>query len=120
MPKQKPAPSPHALSETLLAAIRQSGSAGITAQQLALKVGIKEKGKLYMLYEAVDELLGAGKVKSGKRDATMLEAKWRAATPAGAAGREIKSQGTRKKADLPQLAVAGTIDAADVPVIRKP
>jgi len=67
MPKQKPAPSPHALSETLLAAIRQSGSAGITAQQLALKVGIKEKGKLYMLYEAVDELLGAGKVKSGKK-----------------------------------------------------
>lgn len=68
MPKtKKNEPAQDLLSQTVLAAVRQSGSAGITAQQLALKTNIKDRSKLYLLYEAVDELLGSGKIKSGKK-----------------------------------------------------
>ncbi|MBK9175348.1 MAG: ribonuclease R [Flavobacteriales bacterium] len=67
MPKYRPDPSPAKLSQDVLAAIRQAGHAGITSQQLALKLGFKDKGLRYLLFDAIDLLLDEGRIQSGKK-----------------------------------------------------
>lgn len=67
MPKHRPDPSPAKLSQDVLAAIRRSGHAGITSQQLALQLGFKDKGQRYLLFDAIDLLLDEGRIQSGKK-----------------------------------------------------
>jgi len=50
-----------------LAAIRRSGHAGITSQQLALQLGFKDKGQRYLLFDAIEALLDEGRIESGKK-----------------------------------------------------
>ncbi|MEZ4739121.1 MAG: ribonuclease R [Flavobacteriales bacterium] len=55
------------LLQDALAAIRSSGSAGITSQQLALQLGIKDKDQRYLVFDAIDLLLDDGRIESGKK-----------------------------------------------------
>jgi ribonuclease R len=65
MPKP---PSDHKrLAEEILAAIRRSGHAGITSQQLALQLGIKDKGQRYLVFDAIELLLDEGRIETGKK-----------------------------------------------------
>lgn len=57
----------HSLDQQAIAAIRRGGKAGVTPQQLALQLGIKDKDARRDLYSLLDELLEAGKVRSGKK-----------------------------------------------------
>lgn len=65
MPTRTPASSP--LSQTVLSAIRRSGHAGITSQQLALQLGFKGKENRYQLFDALESLLDEGRIQSGKK-----------------------------------------------------
>lgn len=47
--------------------IRQAGRNGITSQQIALRLGLKEKGKRYQVYDALEHLLDAGQVEDGPK-----------------------------------------------------
>lgn len=67
MPRSRPQPSPGQLAQDVLAAVRKSGHAGITSQQLALQLGFKDKGHRYMLFDALDALLDEGRIQSGKK-----------------------------------------------------
>lgn len=49
------------------AAIRKAGKAGITSQQLALRLGLKDKGQRYLVYDALERLQDEDKVRSGKK-----------------------------------------------------
>jgi len=60
-------PSPSRLTQDVLAAIRRSGHAGITSQQLALQLGFKDKGQRYLLFDAIEALLDEGRIESGKK-----------------------------------------------------
>ena len=60
-------PSPAKLSQDVLAAIRRSGHAGVTSQQLALQLGFKDKGQRYLLFDAIEALLDEGRIESGKK-----------------------------------------------------
>ena len=60
-------PSPARLAQVVLAAIRHSGHAGITSQQLALQLGFKDKGQRYLLFDAIEALLDEGRIESGKK-----------------------------------------------------
>ena len=60
-------PSPGSVEQAVLAAIRKAGHAGITSQQLALQLGYKEKGRRYLVYDALEALQDKGSVKSGKK-----------------------------------------------------
>ena len=59
--------SPARLIQDVLAAIRRSGHAGITSQQLALQLGFKDKGQRYLLFDAIEALLDEGRIESGKK-----------------------------------------------------
>jgi ribonuclease R len=63
MPKPRTAP----LTEEVLAAERRSGRAGITSQQLALKLGIKDMGQRHLVFDAIDALLDDGRIEGGKK-----------------------------------------------------
>ena len=67
MPRNRPQPSPGQLAQDVLAAVRKSGHAGITSQQLALQLGFKDKGHRYMLFDALEALLDEGRIQSGKK-----------------------------------------------------
>ena len=67
MPRDRSLPSPGQLAQDVLAAVRKAGHAGITSQQLALQLGFKDKGQRYLIFDALDALLDAGKVQSGKK-----------------------------------------------------
>lgn len=58
---------PQDLVEQVLAAVRRSGAAGVTSQQLALQLGFKQKGQRYLLFDAIDRLLDDGRIESGKK-----------------------------------------------------
>ena len=58
---------PDPFVQHVLAAIRAAGHAGITSQQLALQLGIKEKGQRYKVFDAIDSLLDEGRIESGKK-----------------------------------------------------
>jgi len=60
-------PKPGAVEQAVLAAVRKSGHAGITSQQLALQLGYKEKGQRYLVYDALEALQEKGQVKTGKK-----------------------------------------------------
>ena len=51
----------------VLSAIRSAGHAGITSQQLALQLGIKEKSQRYRVFDAIDALLDEGRIETGKK-----------------------------------------------------
>ncbi len=55
------------LSEDILAAVRRSGHAGVTSQQLALQLGFRDKGQRYLLFDAIEQLLDSGRIESGKK-----------------------------------------------------
>lgn len=59
--------SPDQLVLQVLAAIRGAGHSGITSQQLALQLGIKEKSQRYLIFDAIDALLDDGRIESGKK-----------------------------------------------------
>ncbi len=61
----KPRQAP--LADEVLAVVRRSGRAGITSQQLALKLGFKEKGRRYLIFDAIESLLDTGQIESGKK-----------------------------------------------------
>lgn len=63
----RPDPSTSRLAQDVLAAIRRSGHAGITSQQLTLQLGFKDKGQRYLLFDAIDALLDEGRIESGKK-----------------------------------------------------
>ncbi len=44
-----------------------SGKAGVTSQQLALKLGLKDKSQRYVIFDALDMLLEKGAITSGKK-----------------------------------------------------
>lgn len=67
MPRPSPHPKPAQLAQDVLAAIRRSGHAGVTSQQLALQLGFKDKGQRYLLFDAIDLLLDEGRIQSGKK-----------------------------------------------------
>ena len=74
MPRKHPAKSssgsaktPGSLDQQLLSAIRSSGRAGITSQQLALQLGLKDKEQRYLVYDALERLQDEQKVNSGKK-----------------------------------------------------
>jgi len=67
MPRPSSAPAPSQLAQDVLAAVRHSGHAGITSQQLALQLGFKDKGQRYLLFDAIDLLLDEGRIQSGKK-----------------------------------------------------
>lgn len=60
-------PKPGAVEQAVLAAVRKSGHAGITSQQLGLQLGYKDKGQRYVIYDALEALMEKGQVKSGKK-----------------------------------------------------
>lgn len=47
--------------------VRKAGRAGVTSQQIALQLGIKDKGQRYLVYDAIEALLDDGRVESGKK-----------------------------------------------------
>ena len=55
------------LLQQVLTAVRNAGQAGITSQQLALQLGIKDKGQRYLIFDAIDLLLDDGRITSGKK-----------------------------------------------------
>ncbi|MBS1582668.1 MAG: ribonuclease R [Bacteroidetes bacterium] len=61
------APKPGAVEQDVLAAVRKAGHAGITSQQLALQLGLKDKGHRYLVYDALETLQDKGQVKEGKK-----------------------------------------------------
>ncbi|HRD51805.1 MAG TPA: hypothetical protein PKY96_04070, partial [Flavobacteriales bacterium] len=63
----RPDPSPTRLIQEVLEAIRRSGHAGITSQQLAIQLGFKDKGQRYLLFDAIESLLDEGRIESGKK-----------------------------------------------------
>lgn len=65
MPKRPSDPA--RLAQDVLSAIRRSGHAGITSQQLALQLGFKGKENRYQLFDALEALLDEGRVQSGKK-----------------------------------------------------
>jgi len=67
MPKQRSESTPSRLAQDVLAAIRKSGHAGVTSQQLALQLGFKDKSQRYLLFDAIDGLLDEGRIQSGKK-----------------------------------------------------
>lgn len=67
MPRERPQHRPGRITDDVLAAIRRAGSAGISSQQLALKLGLKDKGHRYELFDAIDLLLDEGRIQSGKK-----------------------------------------------------
>lgn len=68
MTRSKPQkPSSGTFEQAVLAAIRRSGSAGISSQQLALQLGLKDKGQRHLVYDALEALQDTDKVRSGKK-----------------------------------------------------
>ncbi len=65
--KEDKQPKAGAVEQAVLAAVRKSGHAGITSQQLALQLGYKDKGQRYLVYDALEALQEKGQVKSGKK-----------------------------------------------------
>ena len=55
------------LDDEVLGHIRRAGGAGITSQQLALKLGLRDKGRRYQLFDALERLLDEGRVDSGRK-----------------------------------------------------
>jgi ribonuclease R len=66
-PKHGREPRPADLEQEVLAAIRRSGHAGITSQQLAIQLGIRDKEQRYRIFDAIDALLDSGRILSGKK-----------------------------------------------------
>ena len=66
-PLTKNASAAELLLQQVLAAVRSAGHAGITSQQLALQLGIKDKGQRYLIFDAIDLLLDEGRIESGKK-----------------------------------------------------
>jgi len=64
---QSPPPNPSPIEQQVLAAIRRAGHAGITSQQLAIQLGIRDKAQRYVVFDAIDALLDAGRIRSGKK-----------------------------------------------------
>ena len=60
-------PSPQQLDQQVLAAVRRAGRAGLTSQQLALQLGLKDKGQRYLVYDALERLQEEQKIRSGKK-----------------------------------------------------
>ena len=58
---------PGKLENEVLAAVRAAGQAGVTSQQLALQLGIKDKDQRYLIFDAIDLLLDDGRIESGKK-----------------------------------------------------
>ncbi len=58
---------PEQLVQQVLAAIRSAGHAGVTSQQLALQLGIRDKGQRYLIFDAIDLLLDEGRIEAGKK-----------------------------------------------------
>jgi ribonuclease R len=58
---------PEQLTQHVLAAIRRSGAAGITSQQLAIQLGFKDKGHRYLIFDAIDRLLDDGRIETGRK-----------------------------------------------------
>ena len=65
--KKTAGPDPDRIKQDVLAAVRASGRAGITSQQLALKLGFKDKSQRYLIFDALDSLLDSASVRSGKK-----------------------------------------------------
>ena len=65
--KKTSGPDPDRIKQDVLAAVRASGRAGITSQQLALKLGFKDKSQRYLIFDALDSLLDSASVRSGKK-----------------------------------------------------
>ncbi len=61
------ASQPDPFIQHVLAAIRSAGHAGVTSQQLALQLGIREKSQRYRVFDAIDALLDEGRIESGKK-----------------------------------------------------
>lgn len=55
------------LSQSVLAAVRRAGHAGITSQQLAIQLGFRGKENRYQLFDALESLLDEGRIQSGKK-----------------------------------------------------
>jgi ribonuclease R len=51
----------------VLAVVRRSGRAGVTSQQVALQLGIRDKGQRYLVFDALEALLDDGRIESGKK-----------------------------------------------------
>jgi ribonuclease R len=60
-------PKAGTVEQAVLAAVRKSGHAGITSQQLALQLGYKDKGQRYLVYDALEALQEKEQVKAGKK-----------------------------------------------------
>jgi exoribonuclease R len=68
MPRKRPSePDPGQIDQRVLAAVRQARHAGITSQQLALQLGLKDKGQRYLIYDALERLQDEQKIRSGKK-----------------------------------------------------
>jgi ribonuclease R len=61
------APSADPFIQHVLAVIRSAGHIGITSQQLAIQLGIRDKGQRYKVFDAIDTLLDEGRIESGKK-----------------------------------------------------
>jgi ribonuclease R len=65
--KRGPSPKPSTIEQDVLAAVRKAGHAGVTSQQIALQLGIREKDQRYVVFDAIDALLDAGRIRTGKK-----------------------------------------------------
>ncbi len=65
--KQERDPGPDRIDDRVLAAVRRARNAGITSQQLALQLGLRDKGERPLIYDALERLQEQNKVRSGKK-----------------------------------------------------
>ena len=55
------------IDQRVLVLIQKARHAGITSQQLALQLGIRDKGERYLIFDALERLMDANKVHSTKK-----------------------------------------------------
>lgn len=62
-----PDPSRSPFTEQVLAAVRRAGRTGITTQQLAIRLGTRDKEGRRQIFDAIDTLLDQGRITSGRK-----------------------------------------------------
>ncbi len=73
MAKKHSNATPEQLAQDVLATIKQAGPGGISSQQISLQLGFKEKGQRYLIFDALEILLDAGKIQNGARGRYVAE-----------------------------------------------
>ncbi|MCB0792418.1 MAG: ribonuclease R [Flavobacteriales bacterium] len=65
--RKEPQGAASPITQAVLAAVRRAGAAGITSQQLALKLGLKDRSQRYLISDALEDLLDADSIRVGKK-----------------------------------------------------